>query len=162
MAEVKARRAIVKQTYYLGKKKAQVGARKGYTTAGFIHVEAKTANKLGLVLKLPTDIPSTSYSIEGGIIHQTAITKAGNKKKTPVAAKNGRKPVVVHLNNTVTKDINGRGVKRKVTLPESVQFGVPAWATIPIVSAFLKNAKSAKSFTLDGGEQHPINRGATI
>jgi hypothetical protein len=156
MAATLVKGLTVKQTYYFGKKTTQTGKQKGRITASFIHVDAKAANKMGLKLALPTNIPGTVYKLIGGIIHQTSKTSKGIERTTPVSAQNCSKPVRVHLNKTVTKDINGRGAKIKVKLPESVIIGVPTWATIDIVRAFLKTAKSAVAFTMDNGQKHPV------
>jgi hypothetical protein len=156
MAVTVARGLTVKQTYYFGKKTTQTGKQKGRITASFIHVDAKAANKMGLKLALPTTIPGTVYKLIGGIIHQTSTNVKGTTKTSPVSAQNCSKPVRVHLNKTVTKSINGRGAKVVLKLPESVIIGVPSWATIDIVRAFLKTAKSAVAFTMDNGQKHPV------
>jgi hypothetical protein len=160
MPTVVTQRAKVKQTYYLGKKVVQTGKRKGYTEAGFFLIEAKGANFLGCTLKLPTDIPNTQYTIEHGIIYAHTTNKKGTKVKRPIQGKGGRKKVTVTLNKTRQVDINGRGPKHTITLPEQVEFSVPTWATITIVRSFLKNCQSAKSFNINGGENHPVKGGS--
>jgi hypothetical protein len=155
MAEAR-RKPIIRQTYYYGSKKVQVGNLKGGTKVGFIAVEARAAAALGLKLNLPTTIPGTTYTVEGGIIFDNHTTKKG-KVSTPVSAKVGSKKVTVYYKKTSTNTVKLKGTAAKAVTSElqSVIIGIPAWGDVGTTRKWLKDSK-AESFSFGGGDPYPV------
>jgi hypothetical protein len=157
------RTPIIRQTYYFGSKKIQVGDLKGGTKVGFISVHAKAAALIGLTLKLPKNIPSTTYTIENGIIFDSHSTARGKKVKTPVKAKPGSKKISVIYTGKpdakALKSLGAKGLRAKAKKAPSstgwVELGVPAWADVSTIRRFLRGTK-AIGFSIDGN-QHLIS-----
>ena len=148
---------IVRYTYYLGKKKIQTGALKGGVKPGFIAMQPSVAASLGVKLQLPKDIPSTTYTIENGIIFDAHPVKGGRTVKRPVRGQVGRKKisvVVADAKSRVTGGAKGVKAKPRPVTTKTIQVGVPAWASIETLQAFLKGSK-AISFAFNG-HQHPV------
>jgi hypothetical protein len=160
-----AKRApLVRQTYYFGSKKVQVGNLKGGVRVGFIALPARTAAALNIKLNLPKNIPGTTYSIEDGIIYDSHSSGKGKKVKTPVQGRVGSKKISVKFESS---KVGGVGVhklsglkgSKKPTIAgdtASVEIGVPAWADVATTRLFLKGTK-AISFSFGGGEPYQIN-----
>jgi hypothetical protein len=145
------RQPIVRQTYYFGSKKVQVGQLKGATRVSFIAMPARTAAALGLKLQLPKDIPGTTYTVEGGLIFDQHSTAKGKKVKTPIRPRIGPKKIQVHFDAPGKRQVSAKGVKGKSvpTASTVVTIGIPRWANIETTQRFLANSK-AKSFSIDG------------
>lgn len=150
---------LIRQTYYFGSKKVQVGNLKGGVRVGFVAIPARTAAVIGLKLALPKDIPNTTYSIEHGLIFDSHLTATGKKVKTPIRSKVGSKKVTVNFNGVRPLPVI-KGIKKKSKAKGdvvSVEIGVPAWADVETTLAFLKNSK-AISFSFGGGEPYLIQQ----
>jgi hypothetical protein len=165
------KKPIIRWTYYFGKKKIQTGPFKGGVKPGFIAMAPKMASALGLRLNLPKDIPGTTYSVKNGVIYDTHPVKGGKTVSQPVKGTIGSKKVrlvVKTIDAKATRDngasVSGTGKTAKVkgskgtSLTEATTqvlvLGVPAWAAIDDMQAFLKGSKVI-SFSM-GGEQHPV------
>ncbi len=156
---------IIRQTFYFGFKKIQVGKNKGGVKVGFIAVPARTAAAIGLKLDLPKNIPGTTYSIEHGLIFDGHSTASGKKVKTPINAKVGAQKIMITFklgtkNGVGVRKLNGPKGSKKGRPFEgdraSIVMGIPAWAGISETRAFLKNSK-AISFSFGGGQPYLVN-----
>jgi hypothetical protein len=151
---------LIRQTYYFGKKTVQVGKLKGGVKISFVAVSARIAAAVGLKLNLPSGIPGTTYTVEGGLIFDNH-TSGKSKVSTPVIAKTGSKKMTVYFPKSgdvgVHKTGGAKG-KKSTTVSDvsSVVIGIPAWGDVATARKFLQGSK-AINFSFGGGDPYPVN-----